>query len=254
MANKSREETLRELVNSSGFPLQFAVEHLVSRSTEEHAWKILVREHPWKHPRLKQEGFIDLVLERGNVRLVIECKRRRQAAWVFLVPDGSTPGVRRARCHWVAHFPERDFENWDDFEILPYTYESQFCVVRGQSNEQKPFLEGVAGCLATATESVGSEERGLAGRANEERTKVFAPVVVTTAQLQVCRFDPGQVSLDDGEIAGGTFESVPYIRFRKSLTTELVPESKATRRASPRLFLAASVVRTAERVAVCIPK
>lgn len=47
----------------------------------------------------------------------------------------------------------------------------------------------------------------------------FVPTLVTNAELRVCLFDPKDVNLDRGELAtsDAEFESVPFIRFRKSI-------------------------------------
>ena len=50
------------------------------------------------------------------------------------------------------------------------------------------------------------------------------PVIVTTAQLQVCRFDPSAVSLKTGNIPDDAkFEEVPSVRYRKSFDTSHPP-------------------------------
>jgi hypothetical protein len=47
--------------------------------------------------------------------------------------------------------------------------------------------------------------------------KIYFTVIVTTAQLQICRFDPASISLADGTISDAEFEIVPFVRFRKQL-------------------------------------
>ena len=42
------------------------------------------------------------------------------------------------------------------------------------------------------------------------------PVIVTTAKLNVCKFDPTAVSLGDGLVGDASYEVVPWIRFRKA--------------------------------------
>jgi hypothetical protein len=64
-----------EIVNESGYPLQIRLEKWIEDTWREHKWKVLVSEHRWVNSETKDEGFIDLVLEKGeNQKLVIECK------------------------------------------------------------------------------------------------------------------------------------------------------------------------------------
>jgi hypothetical protein len=75
-------------INESGFPLQIAVCHLVASANKPSwPWQIRYTEHAWRHDEAKAEGFIDVVLQNtaDRVCLVIECKRVRDADWLFLV-------------------------------------------------------------------------------------------------------------------------------------------------------------------------
>jgi hypothetical protein len=53
----------------------------------------------------------------------------------------------------------------------------------------------------------------------------FCPLIVTNAELYLCRFDPADVDLRTGNLNAGVsaFEAVPYIRFRKGLSTDFPP-------------------------------
>lgn len=59
----------------------------------------------------------------------------------------------------------------------------------------------------------------------DERLWIAVPVIVTTTDLHVCRFDPGSVSPEKGEIAKGAaqFEKVAAMRYRKSFDVESHP-------------------------------
>jgi hypothetical protein len=74
------------IANSSGFPLQIAISKIVRESSR---WKVLLEEHPWRLDINGEGGFIDIVVEDKISHFetfVIECKRVRQTAWVFLLP------------------------------------------------------------------------------------------------------------------------------------------------------------------------
>ena len=89
-------------VNESGFPLQIAVCHLIDSKCPG-GWKVRYTEHAWRDDGSGAGGFIDVVLEnaRGTAQLVIECKRVRDAEWIFLAPTGDPKELRRCKC-WVS--------------------------------------------------------------------------------------------------------------------------------------------------------
>src|SRR4051794_19366373 len=73
-AMPTREEDLLKVVNGSGFLLQLAVEYAVtSQELGYPPWEVVVREHPWLDG--DRSRFVDLVIGRPSLRLVIECKR-----------------------------------------------------------------------------------------------------------------------------------------------------------------------------------
>ena len=82
-------EKLKQIVNSSGFPLQIGIEHFVEKTSENHGWKVLYREHSWNNPESNISGFVDLVLadESGTSIMVVECKRVQNTNWIFLLPS-----------------------------------------------------------------------------------------------------------------------------------------------------------------------
>lgn len=72
------------------------------------------------------------------------------------------------------------------------------------------------------------EQLALSGQDPETGRWVFVPVIITTAELWICRCDPNQVTLNEGTLSEATFEQVPFIRFRKSLTTRLTNQAHPT--------------------------
>lgn len=114
----------------------------------------------------------------------------------------------------------------NDFYAQPDSPTSEFCIVRGTGEGQKPMLENLCRVLLNSVESFAQEESSLAWGGKVGLNCLYIPVIVTNAHLQVCRFQLPSISLDDGEIPDGDFESVPYIRFFKSLSTR--PSEAAT--------------------------
>jgi len=78
-------------------------------------------------------------------------------------------------------------------------------------------LERTASEIIEATEAFAMEEHSL-GIPKPDHLRTYFSVIVTTADLKICKFDPAEVDLKSGEIAKCEFEDVRYLRFRKSLT------------------------------------
>lgn len=237
----SDEKNLRSLVNSSGFLFQLRVAHEVETTKSEHDWEVIAEELPWQDQHSGRGGYIDLVLGKGLMRMVIECKRVKEGAWVFLLPNTTEmhKDVLLARCMWVRGpnqlpIPQSSQEpifrsGWFNFYPQPSSYMAEFCVVRGTGEDDKPMLERIAGQLVGALEALAVEEIMLSLNSTPGQRYVYVPIIVTNADLQVCRFKSDEVDLSTGRLSEGEFESVPFIRFHKSLTTQLSPELRPSR-------------------------
>lgn len=208
--------------NDSGFPLQIAVARHVGETTVAHGWTVRYAEHSWSNQVDGQSGFIDLVLQ-DRLKCtftVVECKRVRNAEWVFLHSAGTAPKQNHAKA-WISHYANGTMAQcgWYNISVNPACVEAQFCAVRGQSsNDRTTLLERVGSDLIAATEALAAEERDFRPD-NCESIKIYFNVIVTTADLKVGEFDPANVSLSEGTLPSASFESVPYIRFRKQLST-----------------------------------
>ena len=213
--------TLRT-ANDSGFPLQIALENQIRLTSEEHGWSVRYSEHSWSTGPGGQSGFIDMVLQNRHhsTFAVVECKRLRDTEWVFLHSDGRAPPERNAK-GWISHYAGGGMAHYGWVELAPYpqSVEAHFCAIRGQSSSDRTnLLERVASELITATEALAAEERDWR-HANTETIRFYLNVIVTTAELKVGTFDPLKVSLADGTMPDAEFVSVPFLRFRKQLST-----------------------------------
>jgi hypothetical protein len=210
-----------KIVNQSGFPLQLGVAHAIDSSRTPQGWRVLYREHGWTHQRTGESGFIDLVVENDPETIVlnVECKRPQEATWQFLLPQPNDAPVRRCR-YWATSLDEAGVNHfgWLDLDLSPDSYESAFCVVAGQDSKNRPMLERIASTVVASTEALAQEEARLLEQRGFGRLRTYVNIIVTTARLEVCRFDPATVDLQTGKVADGEFEPVPYIRFRKQLS------------------------------------
>ena len=118
----SSDPDLVHLVNAAGFLFQLKIEHEISTTHSSHGKSVLAREHRWVHPRNGQEGFIDLLITAGtNAKIVIECKRVRDAEWIFLAHH-DTKSTKSARVLWTKRFTDdRQGAAWDEFALEPYS-------------------------------------------------------------------------------------------------------------------------------------
>jgi hypothetical protein len=217
----SDQDKLKSIVNSSGFPLQIGIEHLVNETTDKHGWRVLSREHSWSNKNTNSSGFIDLLLidRFGTSLLVIECKRVLDSSWIFLVPS-ETVKERRQIKTWLTRINQTQtkYFDWTDVNGDPASVESEFCVMLGQDAKSKPMLERVAGELVEATEGFAYEEHSLIGN-NLDELRMYFNVIVTTAKLKVCSFPPSKITLETGMLDSANFIDVPYVRFRKQFST-----------------------------------
>ena len=209
---------LADIVNQSGFPLQIGLAEAVRLTTANHGWRVLYVEHAWRSEEQGTSGFFDLALQdrHGSSVLVIECKRVLDTDWIFLQPGTRIRDRRNAKA-WVK---TGDYFGWFDPQLDPVSPESAYCVVRGQNHRERPMLERVAAEIVCATEALAHEERALQFQPHDF-FRMYMTAIVTTAQLRVCVFPPGEVALSDGTIDNPTFHTVPYLRFRKQLSTRV---------------------------------
>lgn len=218
-----------KIANDSGFPLQIAAERSVTETTASHGWSVRYAEHAWINHLDQQSGFIDLVLQDRDksVFLVIECKRVRQATWLFMHSNGEAAARRHAKS-WVSHYSNGTMKQfgWHDVPLDPMCPEAVFCAVRGQSvNDKTTLLERVGGELISATEALAQEEKDFR-LPTQPTIRFYFNIIVTTADLKVAKFDPRVVSLADGTLADAEIMDVPFVRFRKQLSmrpTSLTP-------------------------------
>jgi len=218
----SSDESVK-IANDSGFPLQIAIQHAVETAHKQHhhGWRVAHIEHAWQQPD-DSGGFIDLVIRDGHgvVNLVVECKRQRDSAWVFMATSGQASNRRHAKA-WVTFNGvqgERVCE-WAEVPVDPMSPEAHFCAVSGQApNERNALLERAAAQVVLATESLAHHERDFWDERHDS-IRLYYNVVVTNARLKVVNFDPASISLTDGTI--GTIrdvQEVPYLRFRKQFS------------------------------------
>jgi hypothetical protein len=199
----------------------------IERTFNDHGWTVQFQECRWQYPEHGSSGFIDLLLEQPvlNSRIVIECKRATGRDWVFLTPKDYTTSSKKISSFWIqSRGPDQKDQSdyaWLDPEAYPESPESAFCIVQGQEDGKTPMLERIADILLPATE-------GLAFKLMKEKShlhRFYFPVIVTNANLYICKFDPGHINMKDGKLpkGKGEFESVKMVRFRKTLANRCEP-------------------------------
>jgi hypothetical protein len=102
----------------------------------------------------------------------------------------------------------------------PETYESPFCIMCREKD--RPTLENLSSDLLMSLESLAMEDRTimLLHTLAPAIQIAYVPVIVTTAELHICSFHPGDVNIDDGKVSpSGKYEKGDFIRFRKGLST-----------------------------------
>jgi hypothetical protein len=217
--NDELKKQAASIANSSGFPLQIRLAN-IAESTRE--WGVYLEEHPWKSDVTGTEGFIDLVLKKNRVTMVIECKRLREIKWVFLIPTPSAPEPSQRFRPWESRY---NYGKWHKFEwssqdTLPTSYESQFCAIPGTGQGRKPLLERISAELIEAIEALALQEKEHVTGGHFFH-RLYVPVIITTAELIISSFEPGSISLKDGCLPPDSdFKVVPFVRFTKTLATQ----------------------------------
>jgi len=215
-------ESLTKVVNKSGFPLQIWLEDFIENSKAEHGWDVVGHEHYWRNQETGKDGFIDLVLEWGALRTVIECKRVLDTKWIFLQPDIGEISSHKARLlssHCQAG--KKNLFGWSDLDMTEQVEKSSFCVVRGHTEKDKPMLERLASIVLDSVECLSEEEIEIK-KTELGKHITYVPIIVTTAELQTCQFSAASVSANRGEIEDGKFAEIPFVNFSKGFSTKYV--------------------------------
>jgi hypothetical protein len=219
---------LQDAVNASGFPLQLGVKILADTPK----WRVLLWEHPWEDPVSNTPKFMDVVIngqrpsdaEYGFQTMVVECKRARDTAWIFLRESNESQANHRLviRARVIAKRENVDaplINEWVDVPCRPASPIADYCVIRKKTNKEgrQEILEPVAAEVVRATEALAREEISLCEATRARLSRVYIPMIVTTAKLFICDANYADVDFDTGEIDDATIASVPYLRFSKSL-------------------------------------
>lgn len=233
------------VANSSGFPLQIATAHAVEQSDD---WDVFLEEHPWRSSVIADtgtKGYIDIVamgrvippprpgkvswvkerITRDHIALVIECKRVKQTAWVFLIPGIRASDQEKSVSIWHSQCENSKWSeygwNMSPWSASPASYQSQWCAMPGQEHGRRNLLERTASELIDSVEALAEQEKQIQEKKQTNKfERVYVPIVVTTAQLFVSCFVPSDISLADGSLPKEASTSqVLYLRFRKTLTT-----------------------------------
>lgn len=214
-------------VNSSGFAFQMRIEEEISKG--QNRWQFAGREHRWQDES-GQSGYIDLLVDFGALRVLIDCKKQKDKNWVFLKAKSHQ---HKDGCSilWAKKYPPidqipfpADFAAWDVFNISPTSYVSAFCTMQGQGDNSRTLLEKTASELTHAAECLAKEELSFGIAKTHFQQKLYMPMIVTNAKLTVCSFAPNNVNISTGELplTDAEFETVPYIRFQKGLETNIL--------------------------------
>jgi len=218
-------KTIEDIIKESGYPLQVHLEHEINRTQDTHGWRVLVSEHRWVNPETQDDGFIDIILKHRDyvaIRLIAECKRII-GNWAFLVPENAPRPVERARIlHAHCDNSPHPIYAWPERRLCPISYESAYCVMETGGNRDSRTLEKLSRDVLLSLESVAREEMRLRSMSSiPGYDRFYIPIIVTTARLRKCIFDPSNVNVSDGRISKSRIEEVEFIRFRKSLPTAI---------------------------------
>ncbi|MBM3181639.1 MAG: hypothetical protein FJZ86_15010 [Chloroflexi bacterium] len=217
-------DDLLNIVNKSGFLFQTRIEKEIE-ATKPGNWTPIAHEHRWVDPLDGKEGYIDLILEYGIERMVIECKKVSEAKWIFLVPNDQVK-TNRAKLLWTFEglikqdAYRKKISAWHNFQTKAASLEALFCIIRGQGENDTPMLERLSSYLLRSIENLVHEELEYEKRATQD-LHIYYPVIVTNSTLLACQYEPNNIEISSGQLANAEFEEVPFIRFRKNLSSSV---------------------------------
>jgi len=230
-------KSLLNTANSSGFLLQVAISADVEAGSKKHGWKVEAEEYPYS-TRGGQKGFADLILSKGNMRVVIEAKRYRndsgEVSWVFFAPDQKVQ-TSQTKIFWAAQY-KADKSNYyragiTNYSCAPQSFASNYCALLGQ-DKSRPTLERISSEMTRAVDGLYIDEfkfNVTSPDGFKDQLRFYLPILVTTAKLYVCKFSPEDISLETGDLSQPEFEKVPWIRFNKSLPSEHIEQAHSLR-------------------------
>ena len=213
---------VEEIIAKSGYPLQLAVEKSINSTYDQHGWSVVAKEHHWSD-KYGNEGYIDLILDhkRYKVRAIIECKKI-QGSWNFLIPEVN-PLPSHKSILLRTSYADRSM-SWVSSPIMNQILESSYCVSEVGRQQDKRTLEQISGELLLAVEAQAREEIDIYPYDQpKDRELFYIPIIVAAVILQKVIFDPKNVNIDDGTLQNSTIDEISYIRFRKSLASNIPP-------------------------------
>lgn len=212
---------LEKAVAESGFPLQLGVEHLVR--SKGGRWRVILSEHPWHDSATDEDKFVDLVLQADpGLTLIVECKRAKETELIFLREQGAKENRNRLITRsWVTSLRTNGacpVNEWTDVPYIPGSPLAEFCVIRKNNQRSQELLERTAAELVRATEAIALQELTIHKRQRTRLSRIYTPLIVTTAKIIICDLTLENFAPVTGEIPEGDFEIVPFVRFRKTLS------------------------------------
>lgn len=225
MSDQLNTETPQVVIGAllaSGFPFQTAVAQLVQQTRN---CELVGEEIPWRD-ETGTDQFLDLVAQKGDISLAIECKKTQKETLTFLCPGHADGNVIRARCvslYQIQDSTHRMQFACNDLTLMPKSAESMFCVVStSDSGKDQRLLERDAQRLVRGADAYQHRREREINVRVVQKDKLFIPLLVTNAKLFVADYDPADVSLETGQFLmppSPSISSVPWVRFRKAFTS-----------------------------------
>jgi hypothetical protein len=246
---QTEEEWILHCLNIHG---TFFERQCVEFVNETSGWQVVSTNRPVAYPpdNSPRESTLDIYAKfagsRGELHALIECKKNNPefTEWVFF----EKPGARLHRCLFAAiknpgldpgiSLSRVSIEKYFgcaiwEIPVADEARETKGKFVSAKNDRDKTrtsnaAITDAAAQVALATQAIryeqirGQERLGAseALRFGSPGHHVFIPIIVTTAHLKVCKFDPKDVDLETGEIpfAKATLTDVPFLNYVFALT------------------------------------
>lgn len=151
----------------------------------------------------------------------MECKRVH-GSWIFLLPNHPPDSISRSKVLHIEYSKPPVFK-WEDFRLTPESYKTTFCVMDVEGKRDNRTIEKYFGDLLLSLEGIAVEETNiLSTTLHYQHHQAYLPMIITTANLQVCFVNPKDIGAEDGNSSlQSEIKPVSFIRFRKNLAGNL---------------------------------
>ncbi len=206
------------------YPLKFSVKEIIKISQQkggDGTLDIVIDDDYPENQDNKNEYLIVKKNPYIDPRLIIKCNRFI-GDWKFYLPNTNKNQIGKGKCIYVEKQPEikEQLEKliWIEPSIGPLSLVSEHCVMKSEGKNDFHSLEEILKELLGFLEDIAKKDMSIP-YSNPFWKRIYIPIIVTTANLQSCIFDPNTIK--KGSIDNCKINKIELIRIRMNLSTNI---------------------------------